>query len=110
MQRLHPPIQHFRETSQLRNVLDWDSGLAQQLGSSASGDEFNPHVSELTSELHQAGFIGHAEDGTLNLEHMVSPRNAERIMCPAQGRPKILPVDGYRRLRGVRLGWNISED
>ena len=59
VQRLDPPIQHFRKTGQFGDIFDGDAGISQQLSRTASGDEFDPKSGERPGKINQAGFVRH---------------------------------------------------
>src|SRR5580658_2015149 len=69
MQRLDPPIQHFREPSQLGNVFDGDARFAQQFSRASGRNQLHAQRSESAGEIDQSGFIGDAQDGALDLRH-----------------------------------------
>ena len=66
MKRLYPAIEHLGKTGQIGDVFHFDAGIAQQFGRAAGRDQFDSHAGEFAGELHQAGLIGDAENGTLN--------------------------------------------
>ena len=66
VQRFDTAIEHFGEAGEVGDVFDFDSGVAQELGGSASGDELDAEIGELTGEIGKAGFVGYAEDGALD--------------------------------------------
>ena len=69
MQRLDAAIEHFRESGEFGDVFDGNAGVAQELGRASGRDEFDAEAGELAREIHEAGFVGNAEDGALDVEH-----------------------------------------
>ena len=67
MQRLDAAVEHLGKAGELGDIFDLDAGVAQQFGGAAGGDQFHAQAGELAGEFHQSGFVGHAENGTLNL-------------------------------------------
>ncbi len=67
MQRLDASVEHFREAGEFGNVFDGDAGIAQQLGRASGGDEFDAEAGELAGEVDEAGLVGDAEDGALDV-------------------------------------------
>ena len=67
MQRLDAAVEHFGKAGEVGDIFDCDSGVAQGLGGAAGGDEFDAEGGEFAGEIDQAGFVGDAENGALNL-------------------------------------------
>jgi len=60
-ERIHPPVQHLRETGEFGYVLHRDAGIADGLGGTAGGEEFHALVSEGTGEIEESGLVGDGE-------------------------------------------------
>ena len=50
----------------MRNLDGFDAFFGQGLVGTARGENFNPHFLEIPGEFKQAGFIGHADEGTFD--------------------------------------------
>ena len=61
VQGLDAAIEHLREAGEFADVFDRESGLAQSTGGSAGGDQFDAKAGQRLGELHQARFVGNAE-------------------------------------------------
>src|SRR5262249_59571588 len=61
------------------------SGLAQQLGRAAGGDQFDLQAGKLFGEIHQAGFVSNAQDRTLNFGHALLPQEGLQDKVAAGG-------------------------
>src|SRR5208282_221644 len=89
MQRLDAAIEHFRKAGEFGDVFDRDAGVAEQLGRTSSGDEFDAEAGELAREIDEAGFIGDAEDGALDAG-IAAGHDRPLIRRMSAERPKIL--------------------
>ena len=61
MEGLDAAVEHLGEAGEVADVLDGEAGFAQGAGGSAGGDELDAEAGEHLGKLHQAGFVGHAQ-------------------------------------------------
>jgi hypothetical protein len=64
VQGLDAAAEHFRRAGDFGHVLHGQTGLAQQAGSAATGDEFPIQLAEGGGKFQQPCFIVHREDGS----------------------------------------------
>ncbi len=69
MERLDAAVEDFRMAGERGDVDDGDVGIAQGGGGAAGGQDFDAERGEAAGEINQAGLVGYAEKGALNL-HM----------------------------------------
>ena len=62
VQRLHAPVQHFRETRVRRDFGDGNAFLFEQLGSAPGGKDLHLQRGERLAKLHHARLVGDAEE------------------------------------------------
>ena len=66
VQRLHPAIEHFRESGEVGNVARLDSCLPQQARRAAGGNDFDALFLELAREIGHAGFVGNRNESAFD--------------------------------------------
>jgi hypothetical protein len=66
MQRLDAAIEHFRKAGEFRDILDRQPRIADRLGSTAGGQQFDTLRGQRTGKVDQAGFIGDGEEGAFD--------------------------------------------
>jgi hypothetical protein len=67
VQGLHAAVEHFREAGQAGYVADGEARLAQRARRAAGRDQLHPIRGELLGKGDQPGFVGDAQQRTLNL-------------------------------------------
>ena len=70
--RLHAAIQHFRESGDIADVRHGDSGVADQAGRAARGDQFRAHSGERGGEFDDACFVGDADEYAGDFCHLLA--------------------------------------
>ncbi len=66
MEGLDTAIEHLRETCEIGDIADHQAGIAERLGGTSGGDEFNVMGDQSPSKVDQAGLIGDGEEGATN--------------------------------------------
>ncbi len=66
MQRLDPAVEHFGKAGEGGNAAHFDSGLAEETGGAAGGNDFDALLFELAREIGHAGFIGNGNESAGN--------------------------------------------
>ena len=66
MQRLHAPVEHFREAGVVGHFGHLEAGVSQQLGGAASGEERHALRSERLGEVDDAGLVGDGNESLLD--------------------------------------------
>src|SRR3989304_1875271 len=69
MERLHPPVQHLRESRQLRDLPDREARLAEELRGPACRDQLGAMPRDRPGKLQDSGLVVNADHGPLNLAH-----------------------------------------
>ena len=69
MQGLDSAVEHLGESGELGDVFDRHSGVAQQLGGTACGDQLDAEGGKFPSEIDHSSFVGYAENGAVNFGH-----------------------------------------
>ena len=64
MQRLDPPIHHFREAGMLGDLFDRKSGLPQHLGGAAGREQFHVVAGQTLGQFQNSIFITNREQGS----------------------------------------------
>jgi hypothetical protein len=67
MQRLDPPVHHFRKTGQLGNILHRQTLLAKKPRRPARADQFDPEfLMQPARKFHQSGLVGNRNQRTFH--------------------------------------------
>ena len=66
VQGLHAAVEHLGKAGEVADVLDGRARLAKGAGGAAGGDQLDAEACEDFCELHEAGFVGHAEQRAPN--------------------------------------------
>ncbi len=66
MQRLDPPVQHFRKAGDGGDVDDGEPGLGERPRGAAGGDQLDPARRQRLGEWHEAGLVMHGKKGPLH--------------------------------------------
>ena len=68
MQGFESPVHHFRKTGVIGDIDDGDIVFGQQPGGAAGRDQFHVERDQGAGEIHEAGLVGNAEQGTADGE------------------------------------------
>ena len=68
MQGFKPAVHHFREAGVIGDFNHGNAVAAQQLGGAAGGENFHAPLDQSAGEIHDAGFVGDAEQGAADGE------------------------------------------
>src|SRR5690606_34168298 len=82
MQGLDAAVEHLGEAGKFGDVLDGESLLTQQGGSTASGEYFNLERGQLADKVDDAGFVRNADQGALDGSHGFSFLQKQRLYNP----------------------------
>ncbi len=66
MQRLDPPVHHFRKASQLANILHRQASSTKRFCRPARRHQFNMPRRERVAKLNQSSLVGHRQQGPFN--------------------------------------------
>ena len=81
---LDAAIEHLGKAGVVGNVGDVESGIAQQLGGAAGGQQLDPELSQAAGKIHRAALVGNADERLCDLHGNLARIKAVRVR-PACG-------------------------
>ena len=85
MQGLHPPVHDFREAGVIGHFGHRQARLGNRPAGAAGGEEVDAEFPQTSGQFHQAGLVGHAEQGEFGVHHqpIVNREGNEIVTCAA---------------------------
>ncbi len=72
VQGLNSSVHHFREAGVVGYFGNGQTGVCQQAGGTAGGEQFNAALGKRFGEFNDTGFVRHAEQGPGGLDEVVA--------------------------------------
>ena len=69
VQGLDPAVEHLGEAGELGDILDGQTGVSQQLGGAARGEDLDAELGEAGYERDQVALVRNADERTSYVEH-----------------------------------------